>query len=392
MSQIKKKFIGNDEVGAEKVRLENDLTLRARNAADDADIDILKISASDVLEMLQMPHLPSQATQATHAVRKDQLDAALQGLKPKEAARAATNNDIALDGSVTMVDGVSLSDGDRVLVKGQTLDAQNGIYVATNGVAWVRAVDFDQTAPVDEINGAMVPIQEGTTNGGKVFVQQGLVATIGVDAINFVYFNSVSTLVGGDGITISGNNISVDINDKGLGFNAGQLTAKVDDTTIVKNLGGGTDELGVKDGGIGVAKLKLGTVAANVDEINADTFAMNDEYDSSLATGNVAIGDSTQTAVEKLEKQIIDLTAAQPKEAKETIALDAAMVLAQKVTLTNTPIADSVSFEILGAGSQLETIDYTVSGLDVAFTGDLATGGDAELDDTDIVVVTYRFI
>ena len=103
------------------------------------------------------------------------------------------------------------------------------------------------------------------------------------------------------------------------------------------------------------------------------------------------VGDSTQTAIEKVEKQISDLASvAAPAEQKETITLDAAMVLAGKVTLANAPITNSVSFEVVGAGNQAETIDYTVSGSDIVFLGDLAAGGEAELDDTDIVVVTYR--
>lgn len=53
MSQIRKKFIQDDAVGAAKIRLENDSALRARNAADDADVVLIKLNASDELELLQ---------------------------------------------------------------------------------------------------------------------------------------------------------------------------------------------------------------------------------------------------------------------------------------------------------------------------------------------------
>lgn len=49
MSQIKKKFIGDNEVGAAKVRLENNSSIKARNAADNADVNILKVNATDEL-------------------------------------------------------------------------------------------------------------------------------------------------------------------------------------------------------------------------------------------------------------------------------------------------------------------------------------------------------
>jgi hypothetical protein len=54
VSQIIKKFIGNDEVGATKVRLENDSYMRARNAADSADVNLIKLSSSDIL-LIQSP-------------------------------------------------------------------------------------------------------------------------------------------------------------------------------------------------------------------------------------------------------------------------------------------------------------------------------------------------
>jgi len=47
MSQIKKKFIEIDAVDGTKLRLDNDQYIRARNAADNADVNILKVTASD---------------------------------------------------------------------------------------------------------------------------------------------------------------------------------------------------------------------------------------------------------------------------------------------------------------------------------------------------------
>jgi hypothetical protein len=47
MSQIVKKFIGNNEVGAEKIRLESNAFLRIRNNDNDADLEVLKSDADD---------------------------------------------------------------------------------------------------------------------------------------------------------------------------------------------------------------------------------------------------------------------------------------------------------------------------------------------------------
>lgn len=175
-------------------------------------------------------------TSGSDAATKDYVDNALEGLRPKQAVRVATTADIALSGLLT-IDGVTLLAGDRVLVKDQALPEQNGIYLAAAG-AWSRSTDFDSLSPIDEINKAYVAVQEGTANAGKLFVQFGVVATLGVDPINFTFFNSISGLIGGDGITVSGANISVDHDGQGLDFVAGQLVIELDGATLEKSAAG----------------------------------------------------------------------------------------------------------------------------------------------------------
>jgi hypothetical protein len=70
MSQIIKKFIGNNQVGANQIRLENNSALKARNAADDANVDLIKLDAANdvvlrgvagrnmILETVQSLRLP----------------------------------------------------------------------------------------------------------------------------------------------------------------------------------------------------------------------------------------------------------------------------------------------------------------------------------------------
>lgn len=100
----------------------------------------------------------------------------------KASVRAATTADITLSGAQT-IDGVAVVAGDRVLVKNQATGAQNGLYVAAAG-AWSRSTDADANAEVTA--GLSVPVEEGTVNGGRVFLlTTANPITIGTTALSF---------------------------------------------------------------------------------------------------------------------------------------------------------------------------------------------------------------
>jgi hypothetical protein len=73
---------------------------------------------------------------------------------------------------VLVIDGITVTENSRVLVKNQSPANRRGIYTCTNTgsstTAWVltRATDADQSP---EVRGAVVTIDRGTVNGGKFF-------------------------------------------------------------------------------------------------------------------------------------------------------------------------------------------------------------------------------
>lgn len=93
------------------------------------------------------------------------------------------------------IDGVALIVNDRVLVKDQTTQFQNGIYTVTDigsgATNWImtRATDYDQ-APAEIKPGNIVPISQGTVNSNSLWLQTATVTTIGTDAIVFVPFGT----------------------------------------------------------------------------------------------------------------------------------------------------------------------------------------------------------
>lgn len=89
----------------------------------------------------------------------DRLDFFVSETGVKHPCKVATTANITLS-ALQDVDGVSLVQDDRVLVKNQTTGADNGIYLADTGT-WNRAPDFDGISDIS--NGTAIRITNGTT-------------------------------------------------------------------------------------------------------------------------------------------------------------------------------------------------------------------------------------
>lgn len=73
MSKIVKKYIGTAQVGGVQIRLENNQSLVSRNAADSADVQLLKLDAGDLLQALLPIYLPGNASAALQATPRQQV-------------------------------------------------------------------------------------------------------------------------------------------------------------------------------------------------------------------------------------------------------------------------------------------------------------------------------
>lgn len=134
-----------------------------------------------------------------HAATKAYVDNVVSGLNFHNPVKAATTANITLSGPQT-VDGVSLVAGDRVLVKDQTNQTENGIYVVAS-LAWSRAADADNTPSGELAGGDFVFVLNGTVNAGFGFVCSNTSAiTIGTTNITYVPFNAGQTVIAGNGL------------------------------------------------------------------------------------------------------------------------------------------------------------------------------------------------
>lgn len=167
MSQVTKKFIGNDQVGAAQILLENNTYQRGRNAANSADIDMFKVNASDRIEADSLPQCADVPAANADLVNKLYVDSLVAGAAQvaKQAVRLVSTSNLALTGGAALsIDGVATVNGDRVLLAGQTAGAENGIYVVSGiGVAYAltRSTDADTSAEV--IPGMSTFVSAGNT-------------------------------------------------------------------------------------------------------------------------------------------------------------------------------------------------------------------------------------
>jgi hypothetical protein len=118
-----------------------------------------------------------------------------------------------------VLDGVTLSVADRVLIHQQTTQTQNGIYVVTTvgsvSTNWVltRSSDADTyvtASPNGLGEGSTVFVQQGTTGAGTTYTcnTSGTI-TFGTTNITFVEIASAQIYSAGTGLTLSGTQFSL---------------------------------------------------------------------------------------------------------------------------------------------------------------------------------------
>jgi len=168
-------------------------------------------------------------TSALQLATKQYVDAVAEGLHVHASCAAATPNTLAsltggtvtynngtlgvgatltLSVALTTLDGYTLQNGDRVLVKNEATQANNGIYTwATGGTVLTRATDFDTATEI--ASGDFTFISNGTLYGDTGWVQIEPVTTVGTDPIVWQQFSGAGTYTAGTGLTLTGSQFSI---------------------------------------------------------------------------------------------------------------------------------------------------------------------------------------
>jgi len=202
-------------------------------------------------------------TDDAHIATKGYVDAARQGLDVKASVRVASVAPVAIATALEagdVIDGVTLAEGDRVLLKDQSTASENGIYVAVASGAGAASRADDANTSAKVTTGMFTFVSEGTVNGDNGFVlTTNDTITLGTTGLTFVQFSGAGQVIAGDGLTKTGNTLNV------VGT-ADRITANADSVdiastyvgqstittlgTITTGVWNGTD-VAVTDGGTG---------------------------------------------------------------------------------------------------------------------------------------------
>lgn len=137
---------------------------------------------------------------------KSYVDNFVQGLNAKAAVVAATTENLASLAGLLTIDGVTLTAGQRVLVKNQTDSQFNGIYIAASG-AWSRSADMNTWA---EVPSAYMFVMQGDTQMDTSWLcTSNPGGTLDVTPITFVQFGSAGAYTAGTGLTLLANQFSI---------------------------------------------------------------------------------------------------------------------------------------------------------------------------------------
>jgi len=299
-------------------------------------------------------------TADTDAVNLGQLNNTVQGLNWHDSVRVYADSNITLSGSQT-IDGVTLNDGDRVLATNQTTSTEDGIYVVNTGGAWTRA---DDAQAGDHFKSVAVFVEEGTNYGdtGWVCSNDDGSDVVGTDNLTFVQFTGAGMIIAGDGITKSGNTISVNVSDlAGTGLeDDGANNLRISAAAAGDGLtGGGGSPLAVNPGnGIQIVSdaVALGSLSSDWDVGGTNTITN--------------VPDPTNGTDVANRQWVLNQITAAGSRTVDLFTLSSTDISNGYVTLSGTPnVASATELHVKGAPAQFYGDDYTVSSNQLSWSG-----------------------
>lgn len=269
--QLKKKFILDQSIDNSKILLLNDGALKARNAANSADVSLLKLDSSNVLKLLKRPQIDSEAAAASDdadlITKKYSDDAiynnvtvklgAVNGIATLDANgklpssqltvdafeykgtwSAAANSPALADGTGNKGDIYQVTAGGSVDFGAGAVAFAVGDKVVYNGTVWEK---WDMSDSVDSVNGktgavtlAAADVAYAQADASKWTVADGstIAATLDETGSRLVALEGASVEFAQEKLTLSGTDVSNGYVDLAVTAISASINAFVDRLAI----------------------------------------------------------------------------------------------------------------------------------------------------------------
>ena len=316
---------------------------------------------------------------AAEPATKDYVDDQVLGLQPKPSVRAGTitTGNILVDfANTSIVDGVTLATGDRLLLKDQSNGVENGIYIVAETGTPSRSADLADGSNARNI---YTFVEEGTVNEDAAFVCTNDAGSdiVGTDALMFAPFTGTtnagagldkngSTLsVNTDNVTLEvvGNRVRFGSNAAVTGLTGGSgvgLSVNVDNVTIiVADTGAMQANIAtLADQGLIASESGAAVNVDNVTIVVADTGAMQANTSTLAYQGLVASENGTAVNVDNVTINVVDTGAMQANIA--TLG-DQGLIASESGIAVN---VDNVTINVVDTGAmQANTSTLAYQGL-----------------------------
>jgi hypothetical protein len=179
-------------------------------------------------------------TDPQDAATKSYVDLVKQGLYVKDSVEVATttSGNLSSDFIVgSIIDNYTLQLNDRILIKNQESEIENGIYtVQVSGVP-IRVNDLSNGAVA---SGIFTFVKRGSLNSSLGWICNSLSGsdTVGVHDLHFTQFTGLGQVEAGSGLSKNFNQININVDNSSLEINSDTLRIK--NTAVGTGLTGGS--------------------------------------------------------------------------------------------------------------------------------------------------------
>jgi len=206
----------------------------------------------------------------TDVANKSYVDQAIAGLRDRTVAECASTANVNLSNALEAgdaIDGITLVEGDRVLIKDNTDATENGLYLAVGSGAGAASRDPEHDS-ISELSGGMIVVNQGSANDNKIFLcttdSDGSIGSTNI--VYTVITPSNSGTVESVGITQSGSEFTIGSTPVTTSGNITLNVNRISATKIGANTNISDTEYGYLNGVTSAIQTQLNTVPiANLD-------------------------------------------------------------------------------------------------------------------------------